>query len=69
MDVRCGTRVEDVSVEPNHSSLPKDIETLKEEDLQSLGLMLLGHIAKDIEHIHIKQFAFISFEIPRQKSG
>ena len=68
VDVRCGTRVDDISVDLDNSGLPKDLEAFKESDVKSIGLMLLGHIAKNIEHIHIDNFAFISFEITHRKS-
>jgi hypothetical protein len=68
VDVRCGTRVQDVSLDSENSMLPRNLDVLKEEELKFLGLMLLGLIAENIEHIHINNLAFISFEIPRKNS-
>lgn len=67
VDVRCGTRVGDVSIESPAGKRPTDLHELDDAALASLGLVLLGHLAKDIQHIHIDNFAYISFDVARQE--
>ena len=67
VDACCGTRIDDVSLDPDNAGLPGDLEAIKESDFKSIGLKLLGHIAQNIEHIHINNFAFVSFELSRPK--
>jgi len=38
--------------------------SLSDEDLNGLGLLLVGRIAENVSHVHIGGYTFISFRLP-----
>ena len=47
-------------------SLPDNWERASSQDLQDLGLLLVSKLAKEVRHLRISGYNYISFRIPRQ---
>jgi NCS2 family nucleobase:cation symporter-2/xanthine permease XanP len=59
VEVVCGHKMDDI----NNFILPKSLLQAKPEDLKQLGLMLVANYARDVKHVEISGYSYISFLI------